>query len=45
MRLQTIIHQTKIPIYDEETIAVCKFTEGFVSEEGDAEITMDGNYI
>lgn len=30
-------------MYDEETIAVCKFTEGFVPEEGDAEMTMDGN--
>ncbi|XP_018358134.1 PREDICTED: adenylate cyclase type 10-like [Trachymyrmex cornetzi] len=40
MMLQTIIHKTEMPIYD-ETIAVYKFTEGFVPEEGDAEMTMD----
>ncbi|KYN02894.1 Adenylate cyclase type 10 [Cyphomyrmex costatus] len=41
IRLQTI-HKTGMPIWnDEETIAVCKFTEGFVPEEGDAEVTMD----
>ncbi|KYN40080.1 Adenylate cyclase type 10, partial [Trachymyrmex septentrionalis] len=39
--LQTILHQTEMPIYDEETIVVCKFTEGFIPEEGDAEVTMD----
>ncbi|KAG5327734.1 ADCYA cyclase, partial [Pseudoatta argentina] len=38
--LQTIIPKTGMPIYDEETIAVCKFTESFV-EEGDTEVTMD----
>ncbi|KAG5306968.1 ADCYA cyclase, partial [Acromyrmex insinuator] len=38
--LQTIIHKTGMPIYDEETIAVCKFTESFV-EEGETEVTMD----
>ncbi|EGI58228.1 Adenylate cyclase type 10 [Acromyrmex echinatior] len=38
--LQTIIHKTGMPIYDEETIAICKFTESFV-EEGETEVTMD----
>ena len=38
--LQTI-HKTGMPINDEETIAVCKFIEGF--EEEDTEVTMDGN--
>jgi len=41
--LQIPVHKPEMPIYDEETIAVCKFTEGFISEEGDAEVTMDGN--
>ncbi|XP_011879972.1 PREDICTED: adenylate cyclase type 10-like [Vollenhovia emeryi] len=35
------VHKAGTPIYDEETIAVCKFTQGFVPEEGDTEVTMD----
>ncbi|XP_018049383.1 PREDICTED: adenylate cyclase type 10-like [Atta colombica] len=38
MMLQTI-YKTGMSINDEETIAVCKFIEGF--EEGDTEVTMD----
>ncbi|XP_071646995.1 adenylate cyclase type 10 [Temnothorax longispinosus] len=41
MKLQSAVHKSGTPIYDEETIAVCKFTEGFVPEEGDTEVTMD----
>lgn len=33
----------EMPIYIEETIAVGKFTKLFVPEEGDVEVTMDGN--
>lgn len=36
-----VIHKSEMSIYDEETIAVCKLTE--VPEEGNAEMTMDGN--
>lgn len=43
MRLQRPVHKSEMPSYDEETIAVCKFTEAFVPEERDAEMTMDGN--
>ncbi|XP_039306665.1 adenylate cyclase type 10 isoform X1 [Solenopsis invicta] len=41
IRIQSAIHKSGMPIYNEETIAVCKFTEGFTSEEADAEMTMD----
>lgn len=41
MRLQSAVHKSEMPIY-EETIAVCKFTETFLLEERD-EVTMDGN--
>ncbi|XP_036143704.1 adenylate cyclase type 10 [Monomorium pharaonis] len=39
MKLQSVVHKSGIPIYD-ETIAVCKFSEGFVPEE-DVGMTMD----
>lgn len=43
MRVQSPSHTTEMSIYDEDIIAVCKFTKSFVPEEGDVEVTMDGN--
>ncbi|KAL0101169.1 hypothetical protein PUN28_018787 [Cardiocondyla obscurior] len=41
IKLQNAVYKLSVPIYNEESIAVCKFTEGFVPEERGAEITMD----
>lgn len=40
--LPSIVHEPETGVDEEETIAVCKFAEDFVPEEGYTEVTMDG---
>lgn len=44
LNLQSAVHKSET-IDDEEKIAVCKFAKGFVPEEANAEITMDGKKL